>query len=67
MTSLFSKINNWNDFNSALMPLNNKEKGDAFELLSKLYFLIVTLVSQLIQEQILQFRTHVNALSFLVI
>ncbi|MDC3260400.1 DEAD/DEAH box helicase family protein [Winogradskyella sp.] len=40
MTSLFSKINNWNDFNSALMPLNNKEKGDAFELLSKLYFLI---------------------------
>ena len=40
MTSLFSKINNWNDFNSALMPLNNKEKGDAFELLSKFYFLI---------------------------
>lgn len=40
MTSLFSKINNWNDFNSALMPLNNKEKGNAFELLSKLYFLI---------------------------
>lgn len=40
MTSLFSKINNWNDFNSALIPLNKKEKGDAFELLSKLYFLI---------------------------
>mgnify|MGYP006181604487 CR=1 FL=1 len=36
----FNKINNWNDFNNALIPLNNKEKGDAFELLTKLYFLI---------------------------
>ena len=36
----FNKINNWNDFNNALIPLNNKDKGDAFELLTKLYFLI---------------------------
>ncbi|MDC0331504.1 DEAD/DEAH box helicase family protein [Flavobacteriaceae bacterium] len=36
----FNKINNWNDFNNALILLNNKEKGDAFELLTKLYFLI---------------------------
>ena len=36
----FNKINNWDDFNNALIPLNNKEKGDAFELLTKLYFLI---------------------------
>jgi hypothetical protein len=32
----FNKINNWNDFNNALIPLKNKEKGDAFELLTKL-------------------------------
>ena len=36
----FNKINNWDDFNNALILLNNKEKGDAFELLTKLYFLI---------------------------
>ena len=36
----FNKINNWDDFNNALIPLNNKEKGNAFELLTKLYFLI---------------------------
>ena len=40
ITSLFSKINTWNDFNNALVPLNNKQKGDAFELLSKVYFII---------------------------
>jgi superfamily II DNA or RNA helicase len=40
ISNIFNKINNWNDFNDALIPLNNKEKGDAFELLSKLYFLI---------------------------
>ena len=36
----FNKINNWDDFNNALILLNNKEKGDEFELLTKLYFLI---------------------------
>ena len=40
ITSLFSKINSWNDFNNTLVPLNNKQKGDAFELLSKVYFII---------------------------
>jgi superfamily II DNA or RNA helicase len=40
ISNIFNKINNWNDFNDALITLNNKEKGDAFELLSKLYFLI---------------------------
>ena len=38
--NIFDKINNWADFNQSLVALNNKEKGDAFELLSKLYFLI---------------------------
>ena len=38
--SLFSEINTWSDFNDALLPLNNKQKGDAFELLSKVYFTI---------------------------
>ena len=38
--NIFDKINDWGDFNEALIKLNNKEKGDAFELLSKLYFLI---------------------------
>ena len=38
--NIFDKINNWADFNQSLVALNSKEKGDAFELLSKLYFLI---------------------------
>jgi predicted helicase len=40
ISNIFNKINNWNDFNDALIPLNNKEKGDAFELLCELYFTI---------------------------
>lgn len=32
------KVNNWDDFTSTLENLNKKEKGDAFELLTKLYF-----------------------------
>ena len=35
---LFITINNWGDFTSTLKNLNKKEKGDAFELLTKLYF-----------------------------
>jgi len=35
---LFITINNWGDFISTLENLNKKEKGDAFELLTKLYF-----------------------------
>jgi superfamily II DNA or RNA helicase len=35
---LFENINTWDDFTSELENLNKKEKGDAFELLTKLYF-----------------------------
>ena len=35
---IFRNTNDWNDFISNLETLNKKEKGDAFELLSKLYF-----------------------------
>jgi superfamily II DNA or RNA helicase len=38
--SLFKSLNSWNDFQSKLLSLNKKEKGDAFELLTKLYFKI---------------------------
>ena len=38
MDSLFYNINSWDDFNKALEPLNSKQKGDAFELLTKAYF-----------------------------
>lgn len=37
-TELFKKINHWDDFTSSLEQLNKKEKGNAFELLTKLYF-----------------------------
>lgn len=37
-TTLFENINHWDDFTSSLEQLNKKEKGDAFELLTKLYF-----------------------------
>ncbi len=37
-TKLFENINHWDDFTSSLEQLNKKEKGDAFELLTKLYF-----------------------------
>ena len=36
--SLFKECNSWSDFQSLLMGFNNKEKGDAFELLTKLHF-----------------------------
>jgi predicted helicase len=35
---LFVNINTWDDFTSTLENLNKKEKGDAFELLTKLHF-----------------------------
>jgi len=34
----FSTINSWDDFIRALKTMNNKEKGDLFELLVKMYF-----------------------------
>ena len=35
---LYKSINTWDDFVSSLTDLSKKEKGDAFELLTKLYF-----------------------------
>jgi superfamily II DNA or RNA helicase len=40
LKSFFKNINNWQDFTDKLSNLNNKEKGDAFELLTKCYFKI---------------------------
>ena len=37
--TIFNNIYTWNDFTSALEILDKKEKGDAFELLTKLYFI----------------------------
>ena len=36
----FKSISNWDDFVSSLLLLSKKEKGDAFELLTKCFFLI---------------------------
>jgi len=38
--SLFKKCNSWADFQSQLESFNKKEKGNAFELLTKFYFKI---------------------------
>ena len=35
----FKSISSWDDFVSSLLPLSKKEKGDAFELLTKYFFL----------------------------
>ena len=39
-STFFKNINNWQDFDEKLSSLGNKEKGDAFELLTKCYFKI---------------------------
>lgn len=39
-TTFFNSINNWDDFDNKLSNLNNKEKGNTFELLTKCYFKI---------------------------
>ena len=36
----FKSISSWDDFVSSLLPLSKKEKGDAFELLTKYFFLL---------------------------
>ncbi|MDC1199764.1 DEAD/DEAH box helicase family protein [Flavobacteriaceae bacterium] len=36
----FKSISSWDDFVSTLLPLSKKEKGDAFELLTKYFFLL---------------------------
>ena len=38
LNPLFLKINSWQDFKNELDTLNDKQKGDAFELLTKMYF-----------------------------
>ena len=38
--SLIIQSKNWDDFNARISNLNNKEKGNAFELLTKCYFKI---------------------------
>jgi predicted helicase len=38
--NFFKSINSWHDFDQKLSSLGNKEKGDAFELLTKCYFKI---------------------------
>ncbi|RMZ49829.1 hypothetical protein EB821_01045 [Candidatus Marinimicrobia bacterium PRS2] len=37
MKKLLSSVNSWKEFKSSLHTLSNKEKGDAFELLTKYY------------------------------
>ena len=37
-TQLFQSLNSWKDFEKALLSLNKKEKGNAFEQLTKFYF-----------------------------
>jgi superfamily II DNA or RNA helicase len=37
-TQLFNSLSTWKDFEQALIPLNKKEKGNAFEQLTKHYF-----------------------------
>lgn len=36
----FKLISSWDNFVTTLLPLSNKEKGDAFELLTKYFFLL---------------------------
>ena len=45
MKKLFQHINSWLDFQNSLKTLTKKEKGDAFELLTKYYFKISPIYS----------------------
>ena len=38
--TFFKDINSWDDFDYKISGLNNKEKGNAFELLTRCYFKI---------------------------
>ena len=40
LNKFFENINTWNDYIEAQKLLNNKEKGNTFELLTKVYFKI---------------------------
>ena len=39
-STFFKNINNWQDFDDKPSSLGNKEKGDAFDFLTKCYFKI---------------------------
>lgn len=43
--AFFEKINTWADYVEAQKPLNNKDKGTSFEILTKLYFQITPVYS----------------------
>jgi len=38
--TFWNECNSWNDFQRQLISLQKKEKGDAFEFLTKLFFKI---------------------------
>ena len=48
--SLLKEINSWDEFQNRLTQLTKKEKGDAFELLTKLYFTIDPVLSDYYDE-----------------
>ena len=43
--SLFVNLKSWDEFQKSLTQLTKKEKGDAFEILTKLYFKIDPVLS----------------------
>ena len=47
---ILKKVNSWNEFQNKLNNLQKKEKGDAFELLTKLYFKINPALSDYYDE-----------------
>ena len=49
-TALLKAVNSWDGFQKSLFQLTNKEKGDAFELLTKLYFKIDPVLSDCYED-----------------
>jgi len=47
---LLLEINNWSDFKSSIHGLNTKEKGDAFELLTKCYLQLDPVYQSLLSD-----------------
>ena len=48
--SVILNSNNWEEFNQNLVKLGDKEKGDAFELLTKYLFKVVPTYSNIYDE-----------------
>ena len=48
--SLFKETSSWDDFQQRLLALTKKQKGDAFELLTKLYFQLNPIYKDLYDE-----------------